>query len=65
MVHTILRRKDVEKATGLPRSSIYELMDRNAFPRPIKLSAKRVGWLSTEIEAWQKSRIAARDSEAA
>lgn len=65
MVHTILRRDDVERATGLPRSTIYEKMAKGEFPKPIKISAKSVGWLSSEVEAWQKSRIAARDSEAA
>lgn len=61
MVHTILRRKDVEKATGLPRSSIYELMDRNEFPRPIKLSSKSVGWIESEIQSWINAKIIERD----
>jgi prophage regulatory protein len=61
MVQTILRRPDVERLTGLRRSSLYALMAAGKFPRPITLSEKSVGWLEPEIAEWQKVRIAARD----
>lgn len=61
MVQTILRRHDVERLTGLPRSTIYDKIARGEFPQPIKLSAKSVGWLESEIADWQNARIAARD----
>jgi prophage regulatory protein len=61
MVTTVLRRADVERATGLPRSTIYELRARGTFPKPIRLSARAVGWLEAEILAWQKARVVERD----
>lgn len=64
MVQNILRREEVERVTGLPRSSLYERIKKGDFPKPIKLSAKSVGWLETEVAAWQKSRIASRDGGA-
>jgi prophage regulatory protein len=60
----ILRRAEVEQATGLPRSTIYDAIAKGTFPRPIKLSERSVGWLELEIVAWQKARIAARDGVA-
>ena len=60
MVQTILRRHDVEHLTGLPRSTIYDKIAKGEFPQPIKLSMKSVGWLESEIAAWQQARIAAR-----
>ena len=54
MVQTILRRPDVERLTGLRRSSLYALMAAGKFPRPITLSEKSVGWLEPEIAEWQK-----------
>lgn len=54
----ILRRKQVEQRTGLRRSTIYDAMRRNEFPAPIRLGARSVGWLSSEIEAWISARIA-------
>lgn len=61
MIHTILRRADVERVTGLPRSTIYDRIASGQFPKPIKLSAQSVGWLESEIAEWQEARIAARD----
>ena len=64
MVQSILRRDEVERATGLPRSTIYEKIAQGSFPKPIRLSERAVGWLETEIEAWQKARIAQRNEAA-
>ncbi|SFC34020.1 transcriptional regulator, AlpA family [Polaromonas sp. OV174] len=52
----ILRRKQVEARTGLSRSSIYALMAKNLFPKPVKLTAKAVGWKSDSIDSWIESR---------
>jgi prophage regulatory protein len=52
----IFRREQVEAHTGLGRSAIYALMARNEFPRPVRLTAKAVGWRRDEIEAWVDSR---------
>ncbi len=65
MVQTILRREEVERATGLPRSTIYAKMAAGDFPKPIQLSPRAVGWLENDIADWQKARIAARDEVAA
>lgn len=52
----ILRRHQVEARTGLSRSSIYGLMAKDQFPKPVKLTAKAVGWRSDVIEAWLQAR---------
>lgn len=62
---SVLRRGDVERVTGLSRSTIYDYMARGRFPRPIRLSGKSVGWLESEVGEWIKARIAERDTEAA
>jgi prophage regulatory protein len=64
-MNAILRRKDVERITGLPRSTLYHKIDKGEFPKPIPLSARAVGWLESEINAWIKTRIQKRDQEAA
>lgn len=53
----ILRRKQVEARTGLSRSAIYALMARNEFPRPVRLTAKAVGWKQDCVDAWINSRV--------
>ena len=59
---SILRRKQVEKRTGLSRSTIYLRIQENNFPRPIKLGARAVGWLENEIEAWLATRMEIRNN---
>ncbi len=59
---SILRRKQVEKRTGLSRSTIYLRIQEGAFPRPIKLGARAVGWLENEIEAWLATRMEIRNN---
>jgi len=58
---SILRRKQVEKRTGLSRSTIYLRIQEGTFPRPINLGARAVGWLENEIEKWLMDRIETRD----
>jgi prophage regulatory protein len=53
----ILRRPQVEARTGMGTSLIYALMARGEFPRPIKLTAKAVGWPEHIVEAWIAARI--------
>ena len=52
----ILRRPAVEEATGLARSTLYDLMARGQFPRPIRLTGKAVGWEAATIDEWITSR---------
>lgn len=57
----IMRLNEVKTVTGLQRSSIYKYMVLGTFPKPVPLSERAVGWVSTEIEEWIKARIAERD----
>ena len=51
-----LRRAAVEALTGLSRSTIYDLMAKGAFPRPVRLTAKAVAWPESVIAEWLASR---------
>ncbi len=54
----LIRRREVERLTGLSRSRIYALMALAEFPKPIRLGSMSVAWLETEIREWISSRIA-------
>lgn len=53
-----LRRPAVEAATGLSRSSIYAMMDRGDFPRPVRIGKRAVAWSQSAIDAWLAERPA-------
>jgi prophage regulatory protein len=61
----ILPRPEVEQALGIPRSTLYDMIARGQFPRPIKVSRRRVGWVAAEVAAFQAKRIAERDRRVA
>ncbi len=48
----ILRRAEVLARVGLGKTTLYALIGRDEFPKPMRLSAKRVGWLESEVEDW-------------
>lgn len=52
MVNSILRRPEVQKQTGLSRSHLYLLIQQGAFPAPVKLGARAVGWRHSDIQDW-------------
>ena len=64
MVQKILRRHEVERATGLPRSTLYAKIASGAFPKPIRLGVRAVGWLERDVADWLRARIDARDEQA-
>ena len=49
MLEKHYRRPAVEEITGLSRSSIYDLMSKGHFPKPIKISARAVAWPESAI----------------
>ncbi len=57
MAYTILRLPEVKNLTGLSRSTIYLKMTNDEFPKSIRLGARAVGWVSTEIEDWLEKQV--------
>ena len=55
----IFRLCVVSKKVGLSRSSIYKMMAAGTFPPSISLGERAIGWLSSDVESWICSRIAA------
>lgn len=64
-----IRMKELVNITGLPRPTIYLLVERGEFPLPVTLSdSKRagrramIGWVGSEIDKWMERRIAVREA---
>ena len=63
---SILRLHDVVNLTTISKSRLYLPMAReeDAFPRPIKLGVRSVGWLRCEVQAWLDRRQRAGPNQA-
>lgn len=55
-IDPILRLPDVEALTGLKKSTLYQLMAKGEFIRSVRLSARAVGWRTSELKAWLSAR---------
>ena len=53
----IIRAKEVEKMTGLSRTSIWRYEKKNKFPQRISLSEYSVGWRLSEIQCMTRPRL--------
>ena len=48
----LMRTSDVMEFTGFSRQHIYRLMDKNEFPRPVKIGKNTNAWLSEDLDDW-------------
>ena len=56
MIDRMLRCHDVLKTTGLSRSTIYRMMDRDEFPKPTRLGVRAIGWRQSAVMGWIEGR---------
>ena len=54
-VERIINAKEVQRLTGLSRTSIWRQENAGKFPARVALSTSRVGWLLSEVQLWIKS----------
>jgi prophage regulatory protein len=52
------------KGINFSHATLYRKISDGSFPRPVKVSPNKNGWLESELDAWAQARIAERDSEA-
>ncbi|MYM23098.1 AlpA family phage regulatory protein [Duganella sp. FT135W] len=56
----LMRIREVLQLCGLSRATLYREIKLHAFPAPVKLSARSVGWLQDDVVLWLQTRIAQR-----
>jgi prophage regulatory protein len=52
----ILRLPEVEAATGLKKTRLYQLEKAGKFPKRVRISDRASGWRSDDIEGFIRSR---------
>ena len=51
-----------DKGITYSRSQLLRLEKAGRFPRRVPVSEQRVAWVESEIDAWMKKRIEARNA---
>jgi prophage regulatory protein len=52
-----LRLPEVKAITGLSKSSLYALIRERSFPPPVRLGARSVAWVRSEVRQWAVERV--------
>ena len=48
----IIRAKEVQNITGLSRTTLWRLEQKDAFPKRVSLGGQSVGWKLSEVQDW-------------
>jgi len=56
-VRHFLRLRQVKAMTGLSKTTLYDRIKKGTFPAPVSLGGRSVGWIESEVAAWQDARI--------
>ena len=55
--------KEVTARTTLSKTSVYELMKEERFPKQVRLGNRSVAWVESEVDAFIESVINSRSSQ--
>lgn len=65
-MNQIINIKEVIQFTSISRAKIYEMINIDSkyydpsFPKPIRLSESRIGWVALEVHQWIEGKIQSR-----
>jgi prophage regulatory protein len=57
----LIRKKEVQRRTGLCHATLYGAIKGKRFPAPVKISDRCSAWVAREVDDWIAARIATRD----
>lgn len=52
----IIRIDQVVQKISMSKPSIYRMIKAGTFPRQIKISARAIGWIESDIDKWIESK---------
>ena len=50
--YKIIKRKELLELVSMSKSTLYNQVAENRFPKPIKLANRSVGWLTSDVLEW-------------
>lgn len=65
-MNQIININDVIEFTSISRAKIYEMIKVDSkyydpsFPKPVRLSESRIGWVAFEVHQWIEAKIQSR-----
>lgn len=62
-MNQIINIKEVIQFTSISRAKIYEMINEDSkyydpsFPKPVRLSESRIGWVAWEVNQWIERKL--------
>lgn len=56
----LILRREAEVRTGLPSSTLREMVRKGTFPEPVRLTPRLIAFVEAEVDAWISARISGR-----
>ncbi|WP_017446210.1 AlpA family transcriptional regulator [Gayadomonas joobiniege] len=56
-----IKLKEVIEITTLSRSSIYQFMKEEKFPKAVSLGGRSVAWVEDEVTDWMMDKVENRE----
>ena len=53
----LMRLSEVIRLTGLSRSTVYLLISRGQFPKPVRITERAVAWSSSVVQLWIETKL--------
>ena len=66
VMNQIINLKEVIQFTSISRAKIYEMINIDSkyydqsFPKPVRLSESRIGWVALEVHQWIERKMQIR-----
>ena len=66
VMNQIINLKEVIQFTSISRAKIYEMINVDSkyydpsFPKPVRLSESRIGWVALEVHQWIEVKMQSR-----
>jgi prophage regulatory protein len=65
MSHSLIRLSEVQRRTGYSKAWIYRLLRESRFPKSVKIGARAIAFVESEVDDWINQRIAESRGEVA
>lgn len=56
----LILRREAERRTGLPSSTLRQKVREGTFPQPVRLTPRLIAFVESEVDEWISERIASR-----
>jgi prophage regulatory protein len=56
----LIRQPEVLRRVGISKSTLWDWIKADRFPRPVRIGERAVAWKSSEIDRWIEGRVEAR-----